>query len=268
MIVGEDWLEAVSPVWVDYLTKAMRITYQGKLTALQGVKDQLNECPQISPAKLRGLIRAGGVSCCIQLSSVSDTAVLSDDQQYICAIQTETEAVQHPTIQQLLSEYDHLFATPTELPPRRAANHQINLVPGAQPVRVHPYHYSPIQKNEIEEQLKEMLQNGVVRPSTSSFASPVLLVRRKDGSWRFCIDYRHLNAVTLKHKHPMPVVDELLDELSGATVFTKLDFRAGYHQICMAMGDEHKTAFRTHQGLYEFLVMPFGLTNAPLRSRV
>jgi len=83
MIVGEDWLEAVSPVWVDYLTKAMRITYQGKLTALQGVKDQLNECPQISPAKLRGLIRAGGVSCCIQLSSVPDTAVLSDDQQYI-----------------------------------------------------------------------------------------------------------------------------------------------------------------------------------------
>lgn len=129
-------------------------------------------------------------------------------------------------------------------------------------MRVRPYHYSPIQKNEIEAQLKEMLHNGVVRHSASSFASPVLLVRKKDGSWRFCVDYRHLNAMAVKHKHPMPVVEELLDELSGAAVFTKLDFRAGYHQIRMEASDEYKTAFCTHQGLYEFLAMPFGLTNA------
>lgn len=166
-------------------------------------------------------------------------------------------------VQKLLQEYDHLFSTPTQLPPQRSADHHIDFQPGAQPVRVRPYHYSPIQKTEIEEQVKQMLQNGVIRPSSSAFASPVLLVRKKDGTWRFCIDYRHLNAVTQKNKHPMPVVDELLDELSGAKVFTKLDFRSGYHQIWMASGDEHKTAFRTHQGLYEFMVMPFGLTNAP-----
>jgi hypothetical protein len=154
-----------------------------------------------------------------------------------------SQAVVPAMIQTLVDEYDHLFATPTDLPPAREADHQINLIPGAQPVRVRPYHYSLIQKNEIETQLKEMLQNGVVCYSSSSFASPILLVHKKDGSWRFCVDYRQLNAMTVKHKHPMPVVEELLDELSGAKVFTKLDFQAGYHQIRMAVGEEYKTAF-------------------------
>lgn len=104
-----------------------------------------------------------------------------------------------------------------------------------------------------------MLHNRVAHHSSSSFASLVLLVRKKDGSWCFCVDYRQLDAMTVKDKQPMPVVEELLDELSGAKVFTKLDFRAGYYQIWMAVGEEYKMAFRTHQGLYEFLVMPFGL---------
>lgn len=192
------------------------------------------------------------------------SALVSDKLQYVCSIQSSKSAQLLPTaIQSLIQEFDHLFATPIELPPIRTADHRIALIPGAQPVRVRPYHYSSIQKTEIETQLKEMLLNGVVRNSSSSFASTVLLVRKKDGSWRFCVDYRQLNAMTLKHKHPMPVVEELLDELSGAKLFTKLDFRAGYHQIRMAEGEEYKTAFRTHQGLYEFLVIPFGLTNAP-----
>ncbi|GJT02831.1 putative reverse transcriptase domain-containing protein [Tanacetum coccineum] len=125
------------------------------------------------------------------------------------------------------------------------------------------YRLAPSEMKELSEQLKELSDKGFIRPSSSPWGAPVLFVKKKDGSFRMCIDYRELNKLTVKNRYPLPRIDDLFDQLQGSSVYSKIDLRSGYHQLRVREEDIPKTAFRTRYGHYEFQVMPFGLTNAP-----
>ncbi|WVZ90409.1 hypothetical protein U9M48_036715 [Paspalum notatum var. saurae] len=240
LIIGMDWLEQFSPMKVHWGLKWLKIPVNGRIVQLQEILPDSQEVP---------------IGTVLQLYSIQGDDSMSKAHSLFASVPDP--------IQSLLSEFADVFETPTALPPSRACDHIIPLIPGARPVNIRPYRYTPAMKDEIEKQVKEMLSSGVIQPSKSAFCSPVLLVKKKDHSWLFCVDYRHLNALIVKTQYPVPVIDELLDELGQASWFSSLDLRAGYHQVLLQAGEEFKTAFQTHSGHYEFRVMAFGLSGAP-----
>ncbi|GKD46131.1 putative reverse transcriptase domain-containing protein, partial [Tanacetum coccineum] len=147
-------------------------------------------------------------------------------------------------------------------PPTRQVEFQIDLIPGAAPVARAPYRLAPSEMKELEEQLKELSNKGFIKPSSSPWGASVLFVKKKDGSFRMCIDYQELNKLVVKNRYPLPRIDDLFDQLQGSSVYSKIGLRSGYHQLRVREEDISKTAFRTRCH-YEFQVMPFGLTNAP-----
>lgn len=150
-----------------------------------------------------------------------------------------------------------------DIPPLRELAHEIELIPGAQPIARAPYKVSPSEALELKNQITQLLGQGFIKPSVSPWGAPVLFQKKKDGTFRLCIDFRGLNQCTVKNKFPLPRIDELLDRLGGSKYFSKIDLRSGYYQVRIKEEDIPKTAFNTRFGHYEFTVMPFGLTNAP-----
>ncbi|XP_062088454.1 uncharacterized protein LOC133795014 [Humulus lupulus] len=246
VILGVQWLQTLGETTHHWRNHTMKLRIQDQPVVLHG--DPLLHKTCISLKQMVRLLQRERQGVWVELgctSVIPGLAAYSDE------------------IQQLLQRYKHVFDTPTSLPPPRRHDHAIVLQPGTTPVSIRPYRYPHGIKDEVEKIVQEMLKSGVIQPSNSPYSSPILLVRKKDGGWRFCVDYRALNRATVPDKFPIPVIDELIDELHGAHVFSKLDLRSGYHQIRVRPEDIHKTAFRTHEGHYEFVVMPFGLTNAP-----
>ncbi|KAL0546686.1 hypothetical protein IC582_016598 [Cucumis melo] len=199
------------------------------------------------------------------ISAIRASKLLSQGTWGILASVVDTREVDVSlSSEPVVRDYPDVF--PEELPglpPHREVQFSIELEPGTVPISRAPYRMAPAELKELKVQLQELLDKGFIRPSVSPWGAPVLFVKKKDGSMRLCIDYRELNKVTVKNRYPLPRIDDLFDQLQGATVFSKIDLRSGYHQLRIKDEDVPKTAFRSRYGHYEFIVMSFGLTNAP-----
>jgi hypothetical protein len=191
--MGYEWLEKFNPMKVHWGVKWMAIPYGSSTVVVQGLLSELHAGQVLQVYQLQGQ------------DSEAQSAVELDNSGLL------------PKIADLLQNYADVFATKVEFPPPRSCSHSIPLVPGARPVNVKPYRYALVLKDEIKKQVHEMLQSGLIQQSNNPFSSPILLVKKKDNTYRFCVDYRHLNAITTKGKYLVPIIDEFLDELRGAS---------------------------------------------------
>lgn len=260
IVLGLDWLSTLGQIAADFTTPKLSFLYKNHHITLLG-----NQHKPIQPATYHHITHLSHTHAISSCHLISIIPLSTQPPPSANSTPPSTTDLNHLPleIQTILLSMQELFIKPKDLPPSRPHDHHINLLPNTNPVNVKPYRYPHHQKATISKLIAEMLEDGIIKPSHSPFSSLVLLVKKKDGSWRFCVDYRALNAVTIKDRFLIPTVDELLDELGNAKFFTKLDLRSGYHQIRVVPNDTYKTAFRTCDGHYEFLVLPFGLTNAP-----
>nr|GEZ14302.1 putative reverse transcriptase domain-containing protein [Tanacetum cinerariifolium] len=243
VVIGMDWLSKNDSA-ILCGEKKVRIPLKKKALIIKGDRNQ-SRLKIISCIKAQKYIENG---CELFLAQV--TRIISKEKQI------EDVPVIH--------DFPEVFPEDLPgLPPPRRVEFRIDLVPGATPVARAPYRLAPSKLKELSEQLKELFEKGFIRPSSSPLGAPVLFVKKKDGSFRMCIDYRELNKLTIKNKYPLPRIDDLFDQLQGSSVYSKIDLRSGYHQLRIREEDILINTFRTRYGHYEFQVMPFELTNTP-----
>ncbi|KAA3460965.1 DNA/RNA polymerases superfamily protein [Gossypium australe] len=244
IILGMDWL-IVHDAIVNCRRKTIDLRCQNN-EIIQIESTDLNGLPAVISSMLaRQYLRKG---CEAYLAYVIDSKVTENKIEFVPVV----------------CEYPDVFSEELSgLPPIRKIEFGIELVPGTTPVLIALYRMALIELNELKAQFQELTDRGFARPSFSPWGAPVLFVKKKDGTLRVCIDYRQLNKVTVKNKYPLPRIDDLFDQLKGASVFSKIDLRSGYYQLRVRDSDVPKTAFQTRYGHYKFLVIPFGLTNAP-----
>jgi hypothetical protein len=239
-----DWLTRHSAI-IDYVLKQMTLTPwgEGKVTYVGTRARSLP--PMISAMQARKLIVEGNKAFLAFIVALTKQAKKNlEDIPVVC-------------------EYLDVFSSDySGLPPQREVEFGIECVSGTNPISKAPYKMASLELKELKEQLQELLDKGFIRPSISPWGSPMLFVKKNDSLMRMCIDYRELNKVTIKNRYPLPKIDDLLDQLQGAQVFSKVDLRSGYYQVRVKEEDIPKTTFRTHYGHYEFLVISFGVTNA------
>ncbi|GKB06164.1 putative reverse transcriptase domain-containing protein, partial [Tanacetum coccineum] len=191
-----------------------------------------------------------------------ETLIIRDDRTQVMEKKSDEKQLEDIPV---VRKFPEVFPEDLpSIPPVRQVEFQIDIIPGATPVARAPYRLVPSEMQELSNQLQELADRGFIRPSTSPWGAPVLFVKKKDGSFRMCIDYRELNKLTVKNRYPLPRIDDLFDKLQGSSVYLKINLISGYHQLRVRDEDIPKTTFRTRYGHYEFQVMPFGLTNTPV----
>ncbi|GBG73683.1 hypothetical protein CBR_g17025 [Chara braunii] len=249
ILLGMYYLSVAQPQF-DWDRKVVKHTLPGGGTA------------RLHKFKASSLIDAHGCICAAAFYNYYKQH--QEEGMYLVYVSVAGEPVKMPPeIEGVVAKYPDLFEEPTRVVDREVV-HAIEIIPGSSIPKGRFYRMSPGELDELRRELKELVEKGWIRPSVSPYGSPVLFVpKKKEGTLRMCIDYRGLNAITVKNREPLPRIDDLLDRVQGCRYFSKMDLKSGYHQIAIRPEDQHKTTFQTRYGLHEFVVMPFGMCNAP-----
>ncbi|GJS74106.1 putative reverse transcriptase domain-containing protein [Tanacetum coccineum] len=250
VIVEIDWMAEHRTKVVCY-KKYIRVPYGNDILIIQGKRNEVkneSKLEVISSIRTQGYIDKGCQVFLVQMMKKDETE----------ASEKRIEGVP------VVKDFPEVF--PEELPRlplTRQVEFHIELIPEAALVARAPYRLAPAEMKELAKQLKELADKGFIRPISSSWGAPILFVKKKDGYFQMCIDYRKLNKLTVKNRYPLPRINELFNQLQGSSIYSKIDLRSGYHQLRVREEDIPKTTFRTRYEHYEFQVMTFGLTNAP-----